>query len=277
MSERKTLTAPVEWKAADHGELSGYASVFNNVDLDGDVVRPGAFTRTLADWARAKAPLPLTSDHQLDSGGVIGSVVHAEEDSYGLRIRARFSSVAKAQDIRTKMIEGHLRGLSFIYEAIRHHRGQKDGQPVRFLDELRLYETTVSPAPRNLLALATAKGGPADPADIDEDRRQLEELEAWALAATTADTLGGLLDNPDAMAHAARVMVGAKAQTDLAELTRWADSLPPRPPDNPQAEAAERDRARWAKANADSYRLREAMARPGCQHRSCMPGRCVYA
>jgi HK97 family phage prohead protease len=138
------LSFPAEWKATDSGELDGYASVFNVIDLDQDVVLPGAFKKTLDGWSRAKAPLPLTADHDLSSDGVIGSVVHAEEDHYGLRIKARFSAVAKAQAIRTKMVEGHLRGLSFIYEAIRHHRGQKDGQQVRFLDELRLYETTVS-------------------------------------------------------------------------------------------------------------------------------------
>jgi HK97 family phage prohead protease len=160
------LIVPVEWKAlanADHGELDGYASVFNNVDLDGDVVLPGAFRKTLADWSTAKAPIPLTTDHQLSTDGVIGSIASAAEDSYGLKIKARFSSEAKAQSTRLKMIEGHLAGLSFIYEPLDHYRGQKGGQPVRFLRELRLYEVTVSPAPRNLLALGSAKALPAKP------------------------------------------------------------------------------------------------------------------
>lgn len=154
------LIVPVEWKAirgADHGELDGYASVFNNVDLDGDVVLPGAFRKTLTDWSKAKAPIPLTTDHQLSTDGVIGSIASAAEDHYGLRVKARFSSEPRAQSTRLKMIEGHLAGLSFIYEALDHYQGQKGGQPVRFLRELRLYEVTVSPAPRNLLALGSAK------------------------------------------------------------------------------------------------------------------------
>src|SRR5215468_7890967 len=46
------LTVPVEWKttAGTAGELEGYASVFGNVDLGGDVVVPGAFKKTLNDW-----------------------------------------------------------------------------------------------------------------------------------------------------------------------------------------------------------------------------------
>jgi hypothetical protein len=123
------------------------------------------------------------------------------------------------------------------------------------------------------MALATAKGGPANPADLDEDRALLARLEAWA----SGVTLGGLLDNPEAMQHAAGVLVEAKAQADLDELTRWAASLPPRRPRDPVREQAERERAAWQRRNDYSAGLAAAMARPSCEHRSCMPGRCVYA
>jgi HK97 family phage prohead protease len=148
-----------EWKAidGDPGELDGYMSVFGNVDQGGDVVMPGAFRKTFADWSRAKTPMPLIADHELSTDGVIGSVVKATEDSHGARVRARFSSIQKAQDIRTKMIEGHLAGMSFTYEPVGHHRGQKDGREVRFLTEIKVFEATVTPFPMNQLAIASAK------------------------------------------------------------------------------------------------------------------------
>jgi hypothetical protein len=134
------------------------------------------------------------------------------------------------------------------------------------------YETTVSPAPRNLLAMATAKAGPAELGDVEQDRRELQELEAWAATAT----LGSLVGHPDALAHAAGVLVGAKAQADLAELTRWAATVPPVRHD-PVREQVERARTRWQRNNAYSAGLAEAMARPHCGHRSCLGlGRCVY-
>src|SRR6266568_87866 len=147
----------VEWKAGNSGELEGYMSVFNNVDQEGDVVLPGAFKKTFADWSAAKSKMPLIDQHQLSSDGVIGSVTHMAEDGYGAKIRAKFSSIQKAQDIRLKMIEGHLNGLSYTYEAIRSHRGVFGGKSVRFLDEVKAYEATVSPFPVNQLALASAK------------------------------------------------------------------------------------------------------------------------
>src|SRR6266581_1150808 len=90
-----------EWKAVtggDSGELSGYMSVFNVLDQEGDVVVPGAFKKTFADWNRAKAPMPLIADHQTSTDGVIGSVTHMAEDGVGAKIRARFSSTQKAQN-----------------------------------------------------------------------------------------------------------------------------------------------------------------------------------
>jgi HK97 family phage prohead protease len=156
------MIVPVEWKAAapgGPGELEGHASVFGNIDQDGDVVLPGAFKKTLSDWSRSKQPLPLIADHDLSTAGVIGSVHDAREDDIGLRVKARFSSDAKAQSIRTKMVEGHLKGMSFTYEPLKHFRGPFAGKSARFLQELRLFEVTVSPFPINELATASAKAG----------------------------------------------------------------------------------------------------------------------
>jgi len=160
---REHLIAPVtEWKATGgSGELEGYASVFGNVDQGGDVVLPGAFRKTLADWRGSRQPLPLIADHDLTTDGVIGSVRDAREDPVGLWVRAGFSSDPKAQSVRTKMIEGHLRGMSFTYEAVRHYLGEVAGKSARFLQELKLFEATVTPFPMNTLALASAKAAMA--------------------------------------------------------------------------------------------------------------------
>ncbi len=39
------------------GTFSGYGAVFSNEDYGGDVILPGAFTETLAEW-KAKGKLP---------------------------------------------------------------------------------------------------------------------------------------------------------------------------------------------------------------------------
>nr|WP_314095185.1 HK97 family phage prohead protease [uncultured Shinella sp.] len=39
------------------GEFKGYGAVFGNIDSHGDVIMPGAFAETLAEWA-SKGRLP---------------------------------------------------------------------------------------------------------------------------------------------------------------------------------------------------------------------------
>ncbi len=170
--ERKTLIAPVEWKAVtdDPGVLEGYLSVFGNIDESGDVVLPGAFKKTLAHWQQSGRRIPLLVDHKLSTEGVVGSIDNAREDQVGVKVRARFSSIAKAQDIRTLMLEGHLGGMSFTYEPRKSRPGVKDGQKVRYLEELRLFEGTITPFPMNALAVANAKSSLAALAVDGQDK-----------------------------------------------------------------------------------------------------------
>jgi HK97 family phage prohead protease len=274
MSELRRLSAGCEWKSTgDSGELEGYVSVFGNVDQGGDVVLPGAFKKTLDGWSRARQPMPLLADHQLDTDGVIGSVIHAAEDHFGLKVRARFSSIPKAQDIRTKMIEGHLRGMSFTYEPKRSYRGEKDGRQVRYLQEVRIFEATVTPFPMNELALASAKAGGDDLAD---DEARLRQLEQWAAGVEAQQRRVFEVEHPEAALYAAQVLVEAKTRHRLAELERWAVTQPYQRLD-PQAEAAELHRTRREKDNAYSNAMNAWKAQmTDCEHGSCMPGRCAY-
>ena len=46
--------APIEAKFATRtGELTGYGSTFGNVDLGGDIVAPGAFTKSISEHEAA--------------------------------------------------------------------------------------------------------------------------------------------------------------------------------------------------------------------------------
>lgn len=158
---RKTLQADVEWKAgADTGEIEGYAAVFGNVDLEGDVVEHGAFRSTVEYWrTKATQPMPLIADHNLTTDGVVGSIVDMAEDGHGLRFKARFGPTSKAQDLRQNVLAGHIRGVSFTYEAMRSRPGKGrtiGGKAVRrFLEDLRVWEITLSPFPVNQLAGVT--------------------------------------------------------------------------------------------------------------------------
>ena len=150
MPGMERITVPIEWKASadDSGTLEGYASTFGNVDLGGDVVMPGAFKKTIAN-IKANG-IPLLADHIASTASVLGTIYDAKEDANGLHIKAKFSSAPSAQDVRVKLVEGHLKTMSIGYESMDDaYSDTKDGQRVRLLKELKLWETSVVVFPMN--------------------------------------------------------------------------------------------------------------------------------
>ena len=159
---------PVQWEAAksgdDPGTMTGWASVYNVIDQQDDVVLPGAFRKTLAEWRTSKRVIPLTADHTNTSEGVIGSLSKADDTAYGLKTTFTFANTQKAQDIRSLARDGHLNGLS-IWGAI--HQKSMDtvaGKSVRLLKELGLAFVGLTPMPANTDSLVlTAKAASDKP------------------------------------------------------------------------------------------------------------------
>lgn len=176
--EEAKLKVIADEASGDAGFLEGYASVFGNVDLGSEVVVKGAFAKTIKERLK-KGMIKLYDSHLVHQGtdALIGLVEDASEDDYGLKFRARFSSVKRAQDIRTKIKEGILNALSFGYEVIKSDPDQ--GGKTRLLKELKLYEISVVPWGMNpKAAIESVKG---EEGEVPKQKTQ-EEEEAAALA-----------------------------------------------------------------------------------------------
>lgn len=152
MPELQRLVVPCEWKAVD-GEtntLIGYASTFGNVDLGGDVVQKGAFTKTIRAAKANGGKWPFLADHMAATTSVLGSIVDASEDQKGLKIKVQFSSAPSAQDTRIKMLEGHIDRMSIGYEPKAWDFSTDDqGESIRVLKEIKLWEVSAVVFPMN--------------------------------------------------------------------------------------------------------------------------------
>jgi HK97 family phage prohead protease len=140
------------------GYLEGYAAVFGNVDAQGDVIRKGAFAKTIKERIAA-GKVKLMVVHVAHGGGtreVIGTVTQAKEDGTGLWIHADFAGDDISQAQRTKCKEGHVKGLSIGYVTLRADDVYIDGKSVQELQELKLLEVTLTPFAANELAQVTA-------------------------------------------------------------------------------------------------------------------------
>lgn len=108
--------------------FAGYAAVFDRIDRGGDVVRPGAFARSL----QRGGTVPLLWQHQ--AGRPIGRVEYLKEDRRGLRVIGRVVDARAGALLRT----GAVSGLSFGYRVREAH-----GEKPRELGELELVEVSL--------------------------------------------------------------------------------------------------------------------------------------
>jgi HK97 family phage prohead protease len=133
-------------KAVDEaGKFTGIGAVYNNVDLGGDKILPGAFSRTLA----AGKPVPLLWQHQTDCP--IGSVT-VKDTPQGLAVEGQLlMSDSTAQKAYSFLKAGIIKGLSIGFETMKSDL--VDG--VRELQELKLWELSVVTFPMNEEAMVT--------------------------------------------------------------------------------------------------------------------------
>lgn len=149
-------TAPVQIKAgpADglaEGEFTAYASVFDNKDAYGDIVRKGAFARTLAEWAKSSAQLPLLFGHRMDDPDYnIGHIAAAMEDDHGLLVTARLDLDQPKAQSTYRLIKGRrINQMSFAYDVVEGAFVESEGDEFYELRDLDLWEVSVVPIGAN--------------------------------------------------------------------------------------------------------------------------------
>lgn len=120
------------------GIVMGYASAFNNRDHDGDIVRPGAFKRTIA----ARGPegankIKFLYQHWTDK--ILGKPSVLKEDEKGLYFEAPISQTTWGKDALVLYADGVIDEHSIGYKVIKSDP-QDEENSTRELVELHLYE-----------------------------------------------------------------------------------------------------------------------------------------
>ena len=92
--------------------FAGYAAIFDRPDRGGDVVRAGAFERSLKRGPKA---VPLLWQHR--RGRAIGRIEYLREDRRGLRVIARLSGGPQGRKAAALLRRGEVAGLSFGFVA----------------------------------------------------------------------------------------------------------------------------------------------------------------
>ena len=118
-----------------NGLFEGYAIVFNSPDKSGDIVLPGAFTKTLGDRV---TPVKMFDQH--DRKVPIGKWLTIEEDDTGLYVQGELTpGHSRANDVYASLRHGSMDGLSIGFRV--KPDGKKDiAGGGRILSEIELVE-----------------------------------------------------------------------------------------------------------------------------------------
>lgn len=110
--------------------ISGYASVFGNIDKVGDIVEKGAFKKTLRERGK-RIKFYYNHTHPL------GLPVKIGEDDTGLFAESKVSKTWKGDEVLELVKDGVIDEMSIAYEVMQYDPRKNGG---RNLKELKLHE-----------------------------------------------------------------------------------------------------------------------------------------
>ena len=147
----KTLTkalAPLEIKATNDSAMTfeALASTWD-LDLGGDIIQRGAFTRTLDHWRGSTKIIPLIDQHGYGSvRAVVGKMTDARETDEGLMTTWQIIDTEDGREVYARLKGGYIDGMSIGYRVV----GEPDiVDGVRMLKEVALEEVSVVIWPMN--------------------------------------------------------------------------------------------------------------------------------
>jgi hypothetical protein len=134
----------------DKGVIKGYASMFNNVDSDNDVITRGAYAKTLQENSERIAFL-----YQHNMQQPIGKPLSMKEDDKGLYIEAKISNSSLGKDVKTMVSEGILKEFSVGFIPIK----EEVVGNYNHIKEIKLFEFSLVTLAANPLAQVTEYKG----------------------------------------------------------------------------------------------------------------------
>ena len=139
--EAKATTTPI----TDAGEFRAVVATYDR-DRDGDVIRPGAFAKSISEWREVGRMVPLHWNHQ--SNAIVGDVDPNEmwESDQGLEINGRIDVDDEAAYGVWKQLKRGRLGFSFGFVTTKSEELPDGGHE---LIELDLFEVSATPSPAN--------------------------------------------------------------------------------------------------------------------------------
>ena len=234
----------------DQGIFTGHASVFGVVDLDNDVVEPGAFAESIATGTAAAGVL-IFGQHD-DRKEPLGRSMELREDATGLFVKGQISDTAMGRDYRQLIKDGVLDQMSIGYVAQEY---DVDTNNVRHLRKVDLLEISIVNYPANTEAkIESYKGGHTQMKTAKEQTPATKEVKEETGAEGQAVTM--------TEEQLAQLLEQAAESGATKALKAAADAADDETKDDPAADEAKEDDGKDEEAKAAAPAAKEAKAAP---------------
>lgn len=203
------------------GEFDGLLSVYNNVDQGRDMVKPGAFTKTIQEHG---TEVPLLWQHKPD---VPIGMLTLQDGPEALHVKGRLLMDLPAAKEAYLLIKARIvKGLSIGFETLK----DEVVNGVRQLKELRLFEGSIVTFPMNEMAtILTVKAAAGEPNDFTDELLEVQLRAAGYQMMCALDN--ALCDvrcsdlSKDEQVSASRTIISQFTEAYLAYLPAYADMM----------------------------------------------------
>lgn len=138
---------PLQFKDVDgkKGIVTGYFAHFNSIDSDGDIIKQGAFVKTINEYGPLSRRPRIKHLLNHDPSQPLGVITELKEDNYGLYYESQLGSHSLGTDFVKMAESGIVTEHSIGYQTVKFNQLKpwnewKAGDAMRELTELKLYE-----------------------------------------------------------------------------------------------------------------------------------------
>jgi HK97 family phage prohead protease len=183
MEQREIKALPHHTKAITGRSVTGIFSVFGNIDSYADVMLPGSFGKTLRErgskiihlWQHDffAPPIAVVDDIREIGRDALPEAVRAQypEATGAMEVTRTYVTTPRADEVLTLLTAGVPLEMSFAFDPIKVEYGELNGRAVRFIREVKLYETSDVNWGANSATLAVRSAGlPLDVLALHLDR-----------------------------------------------------------------------------------------------------------
>lgn len=138
---------PLVFKDVDgkKGIVTGYFADFNSIDSDGDIIRQGAFSKSIKEWGPGSTKPRIKHLMNHDTSKPLGVITVLKEDSKGLYYESKLGTHSLGVDFIKMVDSGLVTEHSIGFQTIKYNQLKpwsewRQGEAARELTDLKLYE-----------------------------------------------------------------------------------------------------------------------------------------